>query len=178
LAWAASTQQESEVFFLGARHEGGEAREEGARRQLDVGGAVLPGLLQLEGHGAASLARQVAQAVVGEGRAQEVAEQGLASLGVVCGHGHLGVEVEVAQARLAPGGEDHLSVELVWAVLGGAARGDGLAVGLGERALLVVEVVERVASLLEELLCAGHDASEDLFHLARARCGRGEEGAF
>jgi hypothetical protein len=115
---------------------------------------------------------------VGERRAQEVAEQALAALSVVGGHGHLGVEVEAVDSGFAPRGQECLSVvPVVRAELGSPARGGGLTVGLGQRALAVVDVLERVLSLFEELVRACHDAGEDLFHLLRARRGRGEEGA-
>ena len=143
-----------------------------------MGGAVLPGLVELEDHGAsgrARRARQVAQSVVRDRWSQEVAEQGLAALSVVGADGHLGVEVEAVEARLAAGGQEHLSVQVVRSELGGAARGGGLGVGLGQRALVVLEV--RALCVFEELARAGHDAGEDPFHLLRARRGRREEGA-
>jgi hypothetical protein len=150
---------------------------EGARGELDVRGAVLPGLLQLEDHHASAGAREVAQAVVRKRRAEEVAEQSLAALVIVGGDGHLGVEVEAVDPGLAAGGQDHLPVELVviGRVLHGAAAARRLAVRVRERGLVVGDR-ERVGAGLEELVGARHDAGEDRLHLARARRGRDEEG--
>jgi hypothetical protein len=89
-------------------------------------------------------------------------------------HSHLGVEVEAVEAGLAPRGQEQLPVEVIARrVLRGAAARRRLAMRARG---LVVGHRERVGVGPDEVRSARDDAGEDLFDLARARRGRGEEG--